>query len=402
MKWLHRSTNQLLSSPILWGVVSSTAFQVLLRRFDTAIAPSLRKYLTGQWDSYVCTTMFFIAIAFFIKRAVYLGIQWAAVQRCVSEATGEAEAAGNADAGDEAAARMMNAMEQHAWATKSLLYRRLHDARQFRQQSGDKLSARLQELSEADAEGSHMSYGLLRLLIWAIPSCGCLATIMAIAKSLEQITPGNPSTVLSAGTASLSEAFTTFAFFVGLAILLVVCKFVFEQAEQQLLRAVDHQTSFAFAAARGNSSPGSDSQIEQFQQLTETLKAIAGSLSQQVVHPHRSASEPVNHRTAPGVSPQEMEQSMQRAIAAALQGHTASGSTASFGPADGSGWKALQQVLQKLAAVLEQQNAKLDAEGRVIKHLSAIIGEETEETQVPIRVSRESRHEGDLLTVMGG
>jgi hypothetical protein len=396
MKWLHRSTNQILFSPILWGVVSSTAFQVLLRRFDTAVAPWLRKYLTGQWDSYVCTTMFFVAVAFFVKRAVYLGIQWAAIQRCAGESTGDAEA------GDQAAARMMDSMEQHAWATKSLLYRRLRDAWQFRQQPGDQLSARLQELSDADAEGTHMSYGLLRLLIWAIPSCGCLATILAIAKSLEQITPGNPSAVLSAGTASLSEAFTTFAFFVGLAILLVVCKFVFEQAEQQLLRTVDHQTSFAFAAARGNSSPGSDSQVEQFQQLTDTLKAIAGSLSQQVVHPHRSAPEPVNQRSSVGVSAQEMEQSMQRAIAAALQGQTASGVTASFGPADGSGWKALQQVLQKLAAVLEQQNAKLDAEGRVSKHLSAIIGEETEETQVPIRVSREGRHEGDLLTVMGG
>ncbi len=93
---------------------------------------------------------------------------------------------------------------------------------------------------------------------------------------------------------------------------------------------------------------------------------------------------------------------MQRAIAAALQGNSTAGNSGSFGPADGSGWKALQQVLQKLASVLEQQNAKLDAEGRVSKHLSAIIGEEMEESQVPIRVSRETRHEKDLLTAIGG
>jgi hypothetical protein len=398
MIWLNRLANWLLLSPVLWGALSSTAFHLFLGTYHTRIAPWLLRCLTGQGESYVCTTLFFIAIAFVGKRCVYVAIQALALQRFAFDG------ANNTDLTKVGPEKQLESFEKHAWAKRSTLYRRLRDAWQLcnRQANRRLRPQQLEELANTDYDRIRVNYGLLRLLVWAIPSCASVSTILAIAESLEKIAPGNSSEVLTEGTQGLAAAFTVFALFVGLAILLVACRFILEQAEEHMLAGVDRQVSLALFEYLDDKADGSDAQVTHLQEVTESLKAIAGSLSQQAVVRRRAASDNIGagQVSSPGLGPQDIEVAVQKAMAAALQGQPLAGvaSTAST-TIDGAGWKSLQQVLQKLAVVLEQQNAKLDAERLVSKQLSAILGEGLNDTQHSLRV-RQGSEQGDDLVMM--
>src|SRR5262249_53671286 len=155
----------------------------------------------------------------------------------------------------------------------------------------------------------------------------------------------------------------------GLAILLVVLKFVVEQTEQLMLAAIDKQVSVATSAELEGKTVHPTSQADQFRQLTELLKSLASSLTQQAQSGSRTAA------AIPSTGPQikEIEAVVQGAVATALQRQPAIAMAGEPATMDSTGWKALQHVLQKLAHVLEQQNAKLETEGRVSKHLTTII-----------------------------
>ena len=61
MKWLDRFAERVFTSPLLWGGLVSVIFHTLLGRSQAWLPPWLVERLTGQWESYVCTTMFLIA-----------------------------------------------------------------------------------------------------------------------------------------------------------------------------------------------------------------------------------------------------------------------------------------------------------------------------------------------------
>jgi hypothetical protein len=177
--------------------------------------------------------------------------------------------------------------------------------------------------------------------------------------------------------AGLSEAFNTFGFEVGLAILLFVARSLLEQAEQRLLAAVDRQVSLVMAEYLVGEDAAPQSQSRQLQQLTQTLESLASTLGQQSEFARRAQplSRLASGTSSPEVPSKEIETAVQRAIASALERHTPLGPIGSPAALDAAGWKSLQQLLQRLADVLEQQNAQLETDGRVSKQLSAIIDE---------------------------
>src|SRR5215471_17967365 len=119
MKWLDRFAERLFSSPILWGGTASFIFHVLLERSQVKLPPWLLQRLTGQWESYVCNTMFSIALAFVVRRCIGLAMQIAAWHRFEQDSS--------ATEGPIPLARRLEALEKQVWTKKSLLYRRLHD-----------------------------------------------------------------------------------------------------------------------------------------------------------------------------------------------------------------------------------------------------------------------------------
>src|SRR6185369_11909691 len=237
MKLVDRLGERLLLSPILWGGLLSGVFHFTLGKNPLKLPPWLLARLTGQWEGYVCTTLFLIAVAFLVIRCVGLAIQFRAWQRFEHDGVG---AEGDKSVKLES---LLDLLEADLWSKGSLLCQRLRDARQFctRHDAASSLTTHLKELSDAAHDRLHVDYGLIRMLIWAIPSCGSVATILAIATLVEKLPTDNSGDVLAATASGLSSAFNLFAFSVGLAIVLVVLKFAVEQAEQLVLVSVDRQ-----------------------------------------------------------------------------------------------------------------------------------------------------------------
>ncbi|HEY2411420.1 MAG TPA: hypothetical protein VGI40_04225 [Pirellulaceae bacterium] len=388
MKWLDQIAVRLLASPILWGGLVSGAFHLTLKKTTLKLPPWLIERLTGQWESYVCTTLFLIAVAFFVTRCIGLTIQFRAWQRFENDGL---------HGDDEKLAPLqqrLEALENDVWSKRSLLFRRLHDAQQFcaRHDSASSLTTHLKELSDAGYDRLHADYGLLRTLTWAIPSSGSVATILAIAKVVEKLPSEASGDVLAGAAAGLSGAFNFFAFSVGLAIVLVAVKFALEQAEQLVLATIDKQVSLATAGEIVPQTAPPASQAIQFQQLTEVLKSVANSLSQQAQNGSRAMG--AAPAASAGAPTKDIEAVVQTAIAAAMQRQPVASFGGGGGEAtgiDSAGWKGLQHVLQKLAHVLEQQNAKLESEGRVTKQLTTIIDEGLKDTHPSLRIHDERR-----------
>lgn len=400
MVWQNRLALRLITSPVLFGGLGSVAFHAAMHAYPSAVTPWLARCLTGRWECYVCTTLFLVAIAMLVKTGLYVALQMVTLHRFAAD--------GSADSGSGRGVDLetqMEMLESHAWTRLSLLCRRLRNAlqRDGRPDSARPFSERRQELADADYDRMQVRYSVLRLLIWAIPSCASVAAILAMAQAIETIAPDSAAEVVTAAIAGLSQAFTIFAVFTGLAILLVAFKFVLEQAEQHVLTAVDGQVSLALSDRLQAGSDGTNSSTAQFHQVVESLKLIAGSLTQQVSSARRAQVEPARGTsgTAQSLAPQDIESSVQKAVSLALQGQATAGSAGSVSSMDGAGWQTLQDVLRKLAAVLEQQNAKLDAESRLAKQLSAMIGDDFTDSTPLARSRGEARSGDDLVTVLG-
>src|SRR6478609_5932408 len=125
MKWLDQIAVRLLASPILWGGLLSGAFHFTLKKTTLKLPPWLIERLTGQWESYVCTTLFLIALAFFVTRCLGLAIQFRAWQRL------ERDGLHGEDEKPAPLQQRLEVLESDVWGKRSLLFRRLQDASQF-------------------------------------------------------------------------------------------------------------------------------------------------------------------------------------------------------------------------------------------------------------------------------
>ncbi|MFO0916482.1 MAG: hypothetical protein U0795_26230 [Pirellulales bacterium] len=400
MAWFDQIASRISTSPFLWGGGTSIAFHMVLAKAHDWVDPMVLRYSTGRWENYLSTTLFFVGVSYLVKRGAAIGIQtWM---------LGRLPAANSTDAAarDKSLEAWRLAVSKTPGLSSMTLGRRIQELSGYRkQQPAAPLHAYAKELSEADYDRLYYSYGFIRLLTWAIPSCGSLATILAVARTVERLTSGANGDALSGATAGLAEAFNLFAFSLGLSMALVVLKFVVEQADQRLLNRIDHRLSPITAAEPEGRPATADNLVDQVRELTQSVGEMARSLSLQA-----SAGPAVagasGRSTAPATpwgSPQEFGAAIERAMSAAMerQTQTGLGGASAVGGVDAAGWRSLQQVLQKLAVVLEQQHAKLESEGRVSKQLTAIIDAELNQEKSPMRLRVPARTGDELAGVLG-
>lgn len=383
MVWLDRFTYRIMASPILWGGVAATAFHFLVRKSGEAIPPALLRCLTGSWDAYLSTTMFCMALAFIVVRAVEMVSDYLAIRQSVP-------ASDDARTPSVSPAEILENLDKNTFLRRSGWYQRLQEAHQLAKRStaSSDISSQLQVLSDSQFEQLRQRYSLARLLTWAIPSVGSVATVLAIAKAVELLSPGPSDAIFAAVASGLSAAFQTFAFTIGLSVALVVMRHLLEQIDHRIFSESDRQLERLFASTKDTKAAPADSMQDQLRQLADGLRSISTTLAQQVNVARINPGVPNVSVAAPssGMDPKEVELLVQRAVAAVAQRMPTTNVSNDGGSIDAAGWKSLQQVLQKLAHVLELQNQKLESEGRVSKHLSAIIDEGLSETRPALKV----------------
>lgn len=388
MDSITRLVNRVLKFPMFWGIaLASLLFVVLTVRKADPSLEWLQQYM-GRWDSYVAATLFASAIAFVVIRSLELAGEFNAVRLWEM---------------DESPAPVEERLASFADQPRLLgttLFRRLSDLTRLRSGNRDSqaLLFQVQELSHADQERVNHRYASMRLFIWAIPSCGSLAAILAIAKTVQEIRPGSTQEGLASGTAGLSQSFTVLGVMVGLAIVLVAMKFALEQCEQSLLATVERCASRVIAEDLSNPPATAESQLaEQLQEFSEAIQLLATHVGKISGQARRAGAVDTSSATIP-----DIESLIQKSISTTLHQRmdaiaSPSGSTTSFHGSDG-----LQEVLQRLVRVLERQDAKLESEGIVSQHISEIIDGERNDDLIALRIRPESRRKEPSVSAKVG
>ncbi|MCY2983801.1 MAG: MotA/TolQ/ExbB proton channel family protein [Planctomycetota bacterium] len=119
--------------------------------------------------------------------------------------------------------------------------------RQLKRKNTKHLDQDIAELAERDADQQHDSYGLIRIVTWAMPMLGFLGTVLGISDTLGQM----DAKALSSGsqdamnslTAGLYVAFDTTAIGLVLTMVAMFVQFAVNRTELALLSAIDGKVS---------------------------------------------------------------------------------------------------------------------------------------------------------------
>ena len=231
IRWLDARQPGLAAGP---GAGAGGGFYDLVFRGPLA-HPLVLRYFAGHPINMVETALFFVGLVALVHKL--LEPAWAAsvARRAICWATSRRPAG-------EQSQRVARCTGQlSAPVRDSYLGRRLTDALEpvERNGSADSLEDDLKYLSEVDAGRAHDSYGLVRIVIWAMPMLGFLGTVVGITDALGELDgrswpprPTRPSTRLTAG---LYVAFDTTAIALCFSIVLMFIQFMLDRWESQLL-----------------------------------------------------------------------------------------------------------------------------------------------------------------------
>jgi biopolymer transport protein ExbB/TolQ len=263
----NRISLTLMRSSLLWGTLASIAFFAPIQTGHWRDEFVLR-YFAGHWVEYLETAMFFVGLAGLIIKALDIGRQSAMLaQPMLPERDGEPQSAADAQRLVAHLARLPDTQQD------DYLPRRLREAMQsvLFAGSADKLGDELKYLSESDGMRSHASYGLLRIIIWAIPILGFLGTVIGITMAIASLNPQALEDSLPTVTGGLGVAFDTTALALGLSMVLMFVQFFVDRIETRLLAAVDSRAADELAGRFEQLGSGDDPQIAAMRRLAETM-----------------------------------------------------------------------------------------------------------------------------------
>jgi biopolymer transport protein ExbB/TolQ len=378
MTLFSRFLNRLSVSPYVWGAACTVAFYAGLDAFTGWLGPWLFKTLTERWESYACVGLFFIGMASLASHIIE--VAW---QRWRLNDPLELSAAGVE--GQQPTASMALA----ALPSKpGYRHNRWRKGLQFVAQHGSTpaLGDELRSLAAADAASVDEGYSLPRLMIWALPTLGCLGTVLGITRSISQLSASTSPELIDAVATGLSEAFGTTALALGLTMLLVLTRYFSERSEHRLLAGVRRQMEEEFLPQFAMADGGGRLHSSDNSQFTEVLSGLNQAM--QSLSSQMSRSPQVG--TASGALNEErLGQIVAEAITKAVSQREVSvgGAGAAQGPATGN-WRPLQLALQQVAESLSRQQTRQENEGEAVQQLIDILAVERNERASGNRLRR--------------
>ena len=229
----------ILRSPVLWGGAAYAGFHALWSQ-GVIQSPFVLRYFAGHPVEYIETALFLIAAAALAIKAwdVYVERNHSDEPILPPAPAGGSHAA---DAGPLLARiQQLPRRQRRQVRTERLRKGLLHVERLG---SAEKLDDELKYLTDMDADRAYASYGLVRMVIWAIPILGFLGTVIGIALAMGNLSPQSLETSLPAVMAGLMTAFDTTALALALSIVLFFAQFAVDRYEQKLLEKVDEQVA---------------------------------------------------------------------------------------------------------------------------------------------------------------
>jgi hypothetical protein len=146
--------------------------------------------------------------------------------------------------------------------------------------SAERLYDELKCLSDMDAGRLHNSYGLFRVIVWAIPILGFLGTVIGITMALNSVDLQAPDKSMLEVLNGLGLKFDTTALALTLSMVLMFVHFSVERAENSLLERVDEQVQEELAGRFAAVSASGDGQFVAVRRMAEAMMQTTDSLVQ--------------------------------------------------------------------------------------------------------------------------
>lgn len=226
-----------IKSPILWGAAATVGFYGLVEA-GIVHGHYVDSYFTGHPVEYTATAIFFVGLAVLVIKTLSIAVQR---KRLDEPFLGPPPDGGQPVADCRVLAARLDRLPPGRQS--DYLVRRLRAALEYvrRNASAEGLDEELRFLADADAARLHASYGMVRIIIWAIPVLGFLGTVIGITLAVGKLTPDALEASLPEVTRNLSIAFDTTAQALWLSIILMFAQFLTDRAESRLLADVDQR-----------------------------------------------------------------------------------------------------------------------------------------------------------------
>jgi biopolymer transport protein ExbB/TolQ len=260
-------------SLVLGGILSVVFYGAI--RQGWIDQPLIVRYFAGHPIEYITTIMFFVGFAQLMVKFLAILSQRQLLQRSPILVPNP-QPCPAAQAGHD----FHTVMEHEKKHGVSLLTERLKTHLQFlhRSNSAGNLDAELRSRAEDAAAKAEEDYGLVRLLLWAIPMLGFLGTVIGITTALDNLdlnAINESSKKLSAG---LAVAFDTTGLAIALAVLLFFVQFLVQREESKLLTKTNQLTEMELCGRFEQNDVQSEN--DAVVKIRRVLETIADSVTQ--------------------------------------------------------------------------------------------------------------------------
>ena len=227
--------SRITRSPLLWGGLASFGFYALIHNKVITDA-SIVRYTAMHPVEYAITIMFFVGMAAVCLKFFDVRQYWGRLKN----GTG-LESIGERKLESSEAVRLMAQIDEHDNKHgKSLHTNRLRAILNNIRHSGtpERLDDDLRCLADDDFMRAEGDYGLIKIIIWAIPILGFLGTVIGIALAMGNLAPDALEESLPQVMAGLTVAFDTTALALALSMVVYFSQFATWRDEQKLLEEV--------------------------------------------------------------------------------------------------------------------------------------------------------------------
>lgn len=364
-------------SPLLWGGVTSLGFYSL-HAGEVLRGDFVDRYFAGHPVNYVETIAFFIALAALVLKALDVWGQFATVRGRVFPAVSP-----ESQAVADCAAMQAQLDGLPAALGRSYLVRRLHAGLEHvrRNQSAAGLEEELKYLADQDAGAAHASYGLVRLIVWAIPILGFLGTVMGVTIAIASLSPEQLEKSLPQVVAGLGVAFDTTALALGLSMVLMFVQFLIDRVELRLLARVDEQVLMELAGRFEATPGGADPQLAAVRRMAETVLASSERLVERQSEIWQGTIEAARARWDEMFSrtQQVLEQGLAAGMSHSVEQHARHLAQSEERLEQGrqEHWTRVERALLSATESLRSQQAELARQGQTLLQVLEATGEVT-------------------------
>jgi biopolymer transport protein ExbB/TolQ len=356
----------MLRSPVLWGAAGSVAFYAVVHTlFQTN--QYVQRYFAGHPVDYIETIAFFVGLAFLILRAVDVRAQLGRLEQAL---LGEAPSGGQPVTDcDSLLTRLANLPARRQG---DYLVARVRDALTAVRRAGtaEKLDDELKYLADMGAVNVQGSYGLVRVIIWAIPILGFLGTVIGITMAIAVLSPQALEESLPAVTKGLGVAFDTTAQALGLSMVLMFGQYWLDRVEGRLLARVEARAAEELTGRFEQYVPGGDGQVAAVRRIAETVLQTAERLVQRQTELWQATIEAAHERWSQLVSTgqKQMETALAGALSQSLKAHAGQLAAVEQTAAERNRrhWEQVQKALSGSAEAVAAQQLELVKQGEVL------------------------------------